>query len=105
MGTTRMLLTALIGIILWSPVHAQKKLTAAEAKEHFGDNATVCGEVVTTRYAASSKGEPTFLNLDKPYPNQIFTGRDLGQQSTQVQNSRRRLQRQEDLRHRKDHRV
>jgi DNA/RNA endonuclease YhcR with UshA esterase domain len=52
---------------------AQKKLTAAEAKEHIGDNATVCGDVVTTRYAASSNGEPTFLNLDKPYPNQIFT--------------------------------
>jgi hypothetical protein len=52
---------------------AQKKLTAAEAKEHFGDNATVCGDVVSTRYAASSKGQPTFLNLDKPYPNQIFT--------------------------------
>lgn len=52
---------------------AQKRISAAEAKEHFGDNATVCGEVVSTRYADSSKGKPTFLNLDKPYPNQIFT--------------------------------
>jgi hypothetical protein len=73
MRTTRMLLAALIGIVLLSPVQAQKKLTAAEAKVHFGDNATVCGEVVTTRYASSSKGQPTFLNIDKPYPNQIFT--------------------------------
>jgi DNA/RNA endonuclease YhcR with UshA esterase domain len=52
---------------------AQKRLSAAEAKEHFGENATVCGEVVSTRYAASTKGQPTFLNLDKPYPNQVFT--------------------------------
>ena len=52
---------------------AQKRLSAAEAKDHFGENATVCGEVASTRYVASSKGQPTFLNLDKPYPNQIFT--------------------------------
>lgn len=51
----------------------QKKLIPSEAKEHFGETATVCGEVVSTRYAESSKGQPTFLNLDKPYPNQIFT--------------------------------
>jgi hypothetical protein len=55
------------------PTLAQKKYSASEAKEHFGETATVCGEVVSTRYAASTKGEPTFLNLDKSYPNQIFT--------------------------------
>jgi len=73
MRTTRMLLTAVIGIVLLSPVQAQKKLTAAEAKEHIGETATVCGDVVSTRYASSSKGHPTFLNFDKQYPNQIFT--------------------------------
>lgn len=52
---------------------AQKKLTAPEAREHFGETATVCGEVVSARYASTSKGEPTFLNLDKPFPNQVFT--------------------------------
>jgi hypothetical protein len=52
---------------------AQKRFSAAEAKDHFGESATVCGEVASTRYVASSKGQPTFLNLDKPYPNQIFT--------------------------------
>jgi DNA/RNA endonuclease YhcR with UshA esterase domain len=59
--------------IVACPVLAQKKLAASEAKDHFGETATVCGEVVSARYAASSKGEPTFLNLDKPYPSQIFT--------------------------------
>jgi hypothetical protein len=70
---TRTLLALLVGTVLLSSVQAQKKLTAAEAKEHFGESATVCGAVVSTRYATSSKGQPTFLNLDKPYPNQIFT--------------------------------
>lgn len=60
-------------VLLVQPTLAQKKLAAAEAKEHFGEAATVCGEVVSSRYAASTKGQPTFLNLDKPYPNQIFT--------------------------------
>ena len=50
-----------------------KKLTAAEAKDHIGEQATVCGKVASTRYAATTRGKPTFLNLDKPYPNQIFT--------------------------------
>src|ERR1700751_2782407 len=50
-----------------------KKLTTAEAKDHVGDRATVCGRVVSTHYAKSSKGEATFLNLDEPYPKEIFT--------------------------------
>jgi len=70
---TRTLLALLVGTVLLSSVQAQKKLTAAEAKEHFGESATVCGAVVSTRYADSTKGQPTFLNLDKPYPNQVFT--------------------------------
>jgi hypothetical protein len=71
--TGRALTAVLIGALLSTSVSAQNKLTAAQAKDHFGQTATVCGEVVTTSYADSSKGHPTFLNLDKPYPNQIFT--------------------------------
>jgi len=33
----------------------------------------VCGKVASTRYAAATRGRPTFLNLDKAYPNQVFT--------------------------------
>ena len=29
--------------------------------------------MVSTRYAATSKSQPTFLNPDQPYPRQIFT--------------------------------
>jgi DNA/RNA endonuclease YhcR with UshA esterase domain len=52
---------------------AQKKLTAAEASGHVGEHGTVCGMVVSTRYATGSRGAPTFLNLDEPFPKQIFT--------------------------------
>lgn len=48
-------------------------LTAAQAKDHVGEHATVCGTVASTRFAGRSRGQPTFLNLDEPYPNQIFT--------------------------------
>lgn len=52
---------------------AQQRLTATEAKAHVGEQATVCGSVTGVHYATRSKGEPTFINLDKPYPDQVFT--------------------------------
>jgi DNA/RNA endonuclease YhcR with UshA esterase domain len=59
--------------MLTQPALAQNRVTASEAKGHVGEVATVCGEVASTHYAASTKGQPTFLNLDKPYPNPVFT--------------------------------
>ena len=48
-------------------------LTARQAKDHVGEVRTVCGKVASTHYASGSKGQPTFLNLDEPYPKEIFT--------------------------------
>jgi hypothetical protein len=50
-----------------------KRLNATEAKAHIGENATVCGRVVSARYVSTSKGKPTFLNFDKEYPQEVFT--------------------------------
>jgi DNA/RNA endonuclease YhcR with UshA esterase domain len=50
-----------------------KKLTPAEAKDHIGEQATVCGTVVNTHYASSTRGQSTFLNLDAAHPNQVFS--------------------------------
>ena len=47
--------------------------TAHMAQNHVGEKATVCGKVVSSHYASSSNGEPTFLNLDEAYPNHVFT--------------------------------
>ena len=67
------LMTVLMGGCLCTSVSGQTKLTAAQAKDHFGQTATVCGEVVSASYAESSRGHPTFLNLDERYPHQIFS--------------------------------
>ena len=69
------LLCALIiaAVIALAAAPAQHKLSASEARGHIGESATVCGTVAGTRYAPATKGQPTFLNLDKPYPQQIFT--------------------------------
>ncbi|HXH07311.1 MAG TPA: hypothetical protein VNI83_12075 [Vicinamibacterales bacterium] len=48
-------------------------LTPEEAKQHIGEHAVVCGRVASARFAATSRGRPTFLNLGKPYPYQVFT--------------------------------
>ncbi len=47
--------------------------TTEEASGHIGENATVCGIVSSGYYARSSRGKPTFINLDGRYPNQAFT--------------------------------
>jgi hypothetical protein len=52
---------------------AQATLTPVEAKAHIGEVATVCGKVMSARFAESSNRQPTFLNLDQPFPKHIFT--------------------------------
>ncbi len=49
-----------------------QNITPADAKSHIGEKATVCGKVADER-TTSGRGEPTFINLDSSYPNQIFT--------------------------------
>ncbi len=52
---------------------AENFLTPAQARQHLGEQATVCGTVANARYAVASHGQPTFLNLDQPYPHPVFT--------------------------------
>jgi hypothetical protein len=47
-------------------------LSTAEATKHVGENRTVCGEIVNTHTASSAHGAPLFIDIDQPYPNQIF---------------------------------
>ncbi|HUN55570.1 MAG TPA: hypothetical protein VMU29_10485 [Smithella sp.] len=48
-------------------------ISPEEAINHIGQQAVVCGVVVSTHYSLLSKGRPTFLNLNKPYPHHVFT--------------------------------
>lgn len=50
-----------------------KKLTAREAKDHIGQQATVCGTVAGWRHLGASWGNPISLDLDKLYPNEPFS--------------------------------
>ncbi|HXV74932.1 MAG TPA: thermonuclease family protein [Candidatus Polarisedimenticolaceae bacterium] len=57
---------------LWDPRRVPT-LAAADALAHAGRTATVCDRVASTRYLRSASGEPTFLNLARPYPDQPLT--------------------------------
>ena len=60
-------------LLLWASIGQAKTLTAAQAKIHVGENATVCGTISDRHIATHSQGIPTFIDLEKPYPNQPFT--------------------------------
>ncbi len=71
MKASRLHVFSLFAIAL-TPAAAQT-ISATDAKNHIGEKATVCGKVASERTATSIRGEPTFINLDTAYPNQIFT--------------------------------
>ena len=68
--TATLLLTLTVSA---TPTFASQTITPAEARNHIGETATVCGKVASAHYAARSHGQPTFINLDKSYPNAPFT--------------------------------
>ncbi|UCD37488.1 MAG: hypothetical protein JSW54_11755 [Fidelibacterota bacterium] len=47
-------------------------IPASEAAEHIGEVQAVYGLVASARYIYWTRGQPTFMNLDEPYPDQIF---------------------------------
>jgi hypothetical protein len=64
------LLTALIT----SPMESHAaSLNPEETSAHVGETATVCGLVASATYLPQAPQAPTFLDLGKPYPNQIFS--------------------------------
>jgi len=44
-----------------------------EAIKHIGEKTTVCGEVVEVTFLPGVSGNPTFMNLEKKYPDHVFT--------------------------------
>jgi hypothetical protein len=52
---------------------ASGTLLPSEAAQHIGETRTVCGPVADKHTAAGANGSPTFLELERAYPNQIFT--------------------------------
>ena len=70
--------------IMAAATHAfgQTPLSAKEAKDHVGEQAKVCGVVASAHFAYRSKGSPTFLNLDEPYPQSGVYSYDLDRGSS-----------------------
>lgn len=50
-----------------------KYIRAIEAHKYIGDVKTVCGKVIESQFASSSSGHPTFLNIDRPNSDPIFS--------------------------------
>lgn len=46
---------------------------AEHAADHIGRRAEVCGTVAEVTYARGLSGTPTFINLERPHPEQPFT--------------------------------
>jgi hypothetical protein len=63
----------LLAFLLAPVLTSAQTIPASEAAKHVGEQATVCGRIAGEHTATSSKGTPTFINLEKPYPNQVFT--------------------------------
>jgi DNA/RNA endonuclease YhcR with UshA esterase domain len=73
-STTRLASAIVVVLLILGAVRAQaERLTAEEASKHVDENGTVCGLVASAHFANGTKGQPTFLNLGRPYPNQVFT--------------------------------
>jgi hypothetical protein len=64
---------ALAITIAWPAIGNAATITADQAPAHVGETATVCGAVASTNFAKQAKGQPTFLDMDKAYPNETFT--------------------------------
>ena len=71
-GGQGIILLLAVTLLFSGAAPAQSTLSAAEAKNHIGEKATVCGKVANTYYGARSLNDPTFINLDKPYSTQVF---------------------------------
>jgi hypothetical protein len=44
-------------------------ITWDQASAHAGELATITGPTISAVYASDSRGQPTFLNIGKPYPD------------------------------------
>jgi hypothetical protein len=62
-----------VSLALHTILSAQERISPAEARKYVGKSVMVCGRVASAAYAVQSMGRPTYLKLDRPYPNQPFT--------------------------------
>jgi hypothetical protein len=64
---------SLLAFLLMPSLMNSQSIPASEATKHLGEQETVCSKIAEVHTASSSRGMPTFIDFDKPYPNQTFT--------------------------------
>ena len=70
-----MCMLAFLPLALAEETKQPPRITAADAKNHIGETATICGKVVDTRisrYGLTGRGKPVFFDIDQPEPNPVF---------------------------------
>jgi len=60
-------------ILINQSIFASDPISSSQAINFVGSMKTVCGQVVSAKFLSTNLKGPTFLNLDQPYPDQIFT--------------------------------
>lgn len=65
--------TALFALLISSSVAICQSIPASLASLHVNERETVCGSVAQKITAASAVGSPTFIDFERPYPNETFT--------------------------------
>jgi hypothetical protein len=79
-----MRIVAWIAIAVLSTAAKGQTIRTSDVAKHIGERGTVCGKVAGEHTATSSRGTPTFVNLDVPYPKQVFTVLIWGEDRTRV---------------------
>ncbi len=51
----------------------QVEVPATDAWRNLGKTANICGQIVDSSYATSVPNAPTYLYLERPRPEQVFT--------------------------------
>jgi hypothetical protein len=57
-------------LVATAGVKVAQTLTGEETLQHLGETNTICGTIASAKYVEGSTGNPTYLNFDRPYPNQ-----------------------------------
>ena len=66
------LLAASTVVGLWTFSANAADLRPEDAASHIGETATVCGLVVSAKFEAHARAQPTLLDLGKSYPHAVF---------------------------------
>ena len=66
-------LQLLLALLVFQTISLAQAIPPSEGAKHLGERETVCGTITGGHAATSSRGTPTFINLDRAYPNQLFT--------------------------------